>query len=196
MTRSMVTLREAEAGDVLFLAELWESSLRRADHQDQVADLEQVVKSAGGSTEQRIVVAEYDGRPAGAVLLRITTVTPLNLDPVVQVLSPVVLPEFRRHGVGRLLMDAALAYAEDNGVTQVSTAAAAGSRDSNRFLARLAFAPLLTYRVAPTVSVRARLAAQRPVVAPTAAGGRQLGRVLAARRSQRRALGAQPPTAP
>lgn len=189
-TRSMVTLRAAEASDAPFLAELWAVALRRADHDEHVADLEQVIKNAAASPEQRLVVAEYDGTPAGAVLLKITTVTPLNLDLSVQVLSPHVLPAFRRHGIGRMLMECAAAFAEEAGVPQICTAAASGSRDANRFMARLALAPLATYRVAPVSAVRARLTAQRPTLATTPTGGRQLTRVLAARRSMRRA---QPP---
>ena len=34
------------------------------------------------------MVAEYDGEVAGAVYLRATTVTPLNLEPVVQAVHP------------------------------------------------------------------------------------------------------------
>ncbi len=88
MTRSLVSLREAELSDAPFLADLWADALRRADHADHVSDLEQVIKDAAASPEQRLVVADYDGRPAGAVLLRIAPVTPLNLDLAVQVISP------------------------------------------------------------------------------------------------------------
>jgi GNAT superfamily N-acetyltransferase len=198
VTRSLVVLRDAEVSDAPFLAELWSAALRRADVQEQVADLELVVKASGASMEQRIVVAEYDGQPAGAVLLRITTVTPLNLEPVVQVLSPTVLPQHRRHGVGRMLMEAAVQFAEDAGIPQCAAAAASGSRDGNRFMARLALAPLATYRVAPTAAVRARLTAQRPTLTTAPSGGRHLTRVLAARRSQRRSSTGQatPPVAP
>ena len=193
MTRSLVTLREAGASDAEFLAELWAVALRRADHHDQVADVEQVVAAAAASPLQRIVVADYDGLPAGAVLLHVTTVTPLNLEPAVQVLSPHVLPPFRRHGIGRMLMESAVQFAEECGVPQVCTAVAAGSRDGNRFMARLALGPLATYRVAPAAAVRARLTAQRPSVAP-GTGGRQLTRVLAARRSMRRTQAPATPT--
>lgn len=189
MTRSLVTLRAAELTDAPFLARLWATSLRRADVQDQVADLEQVIKASAGSAEQRLVVADYDGQPAGAVLLRITTVTPLNLEPAVQVLSPHVAPEFRRHGIGRMLMECAASFAEEAGIPQVCTAVTAGSRDGNRFMARLALGPLATYRTAPTAAVRGKLAAQRPQIA-SSESGRQLTRVLAARRSMRRT---QPP---
>ena len=188
MTRSLVTMRTAEAADAPFLVDLWSVALRRAEHQDLVADLEQIIKAAAASPEQRLVVADYDGERAGAVLLTITTVTPLNLDLSVQVLSPSVAPAFRRRGIGRMLMECATAFAEEAGVPQVCTAVIAGSRDGNRFMARLALGPLATYRVAPVAAVRAKLTAQRPTLATTPSGnGRQLTRVLAARRSMRRA---------
>jgi GNAT superfamily N-acetyltransferase len=102
----------------------------------------------------------------------------------VQVMSPHVFPEYRRHGVGRALMDAAVSWAEERGAAHVATAAASGSRDANRFMARLALGPLATLRLAPTTVVRAKLTAQRPPVARVPA--RQLTHVLAVRRSMRR----------
>jgi GNAT superfamily N-acetyltransferase len=133
------------------------------------------------------VVAEYDGVLAGGVHLRLTTITPLNLDPSVQVISPSVFPEYRRHGIGQALMDAAVSWAEERGATHVATAAHSSSRDANRFMARLGLGPMATLRIAPTTAVRAKLVArqlaQRPPVArPT----RQLTHVLAVRRSMRR----------
>jgi GNAT superfamily N-acetyltransferase len=143
-----------------------------------------VVQRIEGNDDERIVVAEYDGRLAGAVHLRATTLTPLNLEPVVQAISPHVLPEFRRHGVGRALMDAAVAFAEERGIGHLATGAASGSRDANRFMARLSLGPHAVLRVAPTQAVKARLSAQRPGLGRTS--GRQLPQVLAARRSMRR----------
>jgi hypothetical protein len=66
----------------------------------------------------------------------------------------------------------------------VATAAASGSRDANRFMARLSLGPQAVLRIATTHAVRAKLTAQRPPV--QRAGGRQLTQVLAARRSMRR----------
>lgn len=183
MMRTLVTLRDAQIADAPFLATLWADALRRADRQEQIADLEVIVKDATQSPEERIVVAEYDGSPAGAVYLRLTTLSAINLEPTVQALSPHVLPEFRRHGVGRTLMEAAVTFAEEAGVGHIATAAASSSRDGNRFMARLALGPQAVLRVAPTHAVRARLTAQRPSLHR---GGRPLGQVLAARRSLRR----------
>ena len=55
--------------------------LRRADRAEQIADLELVIKGAAASPEQRFIVVEYDGHVAGSVFLRLTTVSPINLDP-------------------------------------------------------------------------------------------------------------------
>jgi GNAT superfamily N-acetyltransferase len=182
----MVTLRQATAGDVPFLVELWgDTVLRKADRQDQVADLEVVVKESLDSAEQRLLVADYDGEPAGAVLLRVTTLSALNLDPALQALAPHVAPSFRRKGLGQALMSAAVAWAEELGIPYISTAAASDSRAANRFMARLSLGPRAVLRTSPTPAVRAQLTALLPTAQRNSdrmAGRRHLGQVLAARR--------------
>src|SRR5687767_7323200 len=126
MMRSLVSLRTALPSDAPALAELWADVLRRADHAERVADLVTVIETAAESPDDRLVVAEYDGELAGAVHLRCTTMSPINLEPLVQAISPHVFPQFRRRGVGRALMEAAVTYAEELGVGHVATAAAAG----------------------------------------------------------------------
>jgi len=186
VTRSLVTLREAVTGDALFLLEIWRESLRRADHQVQLADLEIVIKTAAGSPEQRLVIAEYDGDPVGAVFLKATTMSPIDLEPVVQTLSPHVLPSARRKGIGRALMEEAVAFADELGVGHVMTAAASTSRDGNRFLARIGFGAHATLRVAPTSMLRAKLTSRLTAGQRAVASRRgHLGQVLAARRSMR-----------
>jgi GNAT superfamily N-acetyltransferase len=185
--RSQVVLRDACADDAEALARLWGDILRHGDDESRAADVRAVVERIDGHDDERLVVAEYDGQVAGAVHLRATTLTPLNLEPVVQAISPHVFGDFRRHGVGRELMHAAVAFADERGIEHVATAAVAGARDANRFMARLALAPAAILRVAPTAVVAARLSAQGPHAGhPARAGGRQLTHVLAARRSARR----------
>jgi GNAT superfamily N-acetyltransferase len=174
----------AVLSDAPYLAEAWSDVLRRTSPQDQVADLELVLESLEGSTDQRIVVAEYDGEFAGAVHLEATTISPLNLEPVVRALSPHVLPRFQRRGVGSALVEAAVTWAEELGIAHVATAAVSGSRDANRFMARIALGPYAVLRVATTHAVRTRLTAHRRPA--QSSGGRQLTQVLAARRSLRR----------
>lgn len=183
MSRYSLTTRVATREDAPVLAELWSDAVRRADRSEQAADLELVVKGAAASPEQRVLVVEYDGQLAGAVYLRITTLSPLNLEPCVQAIHPRVFDQFRRRGVGHALMEAATAFAEDNGVLHVVTAVPHSSRDANRFMARLGLAPVVVYRIAPTTLLRNRVSPQRTALG--ADSGRT--KVLAARRSLRRA---------
>ncbi|GAA4697632.1 GNAT family N-acetyltransferase [Nocardioides nanhaiensis] len=196
MSRSLVSLRRATVADAPVLAELWGEALRRVDHAEQVADLTRVLTEAerdasgagAASGVSRVLVAEYDGEVAGAVLLRVSTLSPLNLEPCVQAVSPHVFAAFRRRGVGRALMDGAVVFAEERGIDHVMTAANSVSRDANRFMARLALGPHAMLRVAPTAAVRAKLTTSRSAMATSArAERRQVTRVLAARRSMRRA---------
>lgn len=183
MTRSPVTLRDAVGDDAPLLLSLWEDTVRRADPQEQLAELELIVKEAAESAEQRIVVAEYDGSPAGAVYLKVATLSPLNREPALLILNPTVVPELRRKGIGHALMDAAVSQAEELGIGHLVTAAATSSRDANRYMSRLGLGPQATMRMATTHVVRSKLMAQLP------ASQRTTGRaqLLAARRSMRRA---------
>lgn len=189
MTRSLVKLREATVDDALFLAELWRENLRRADRQDQVADLEIVIKTAAASREQRLVVAECAGAPVGAVFLKATTMSPINLEPVVQTLMPHVLASARRKGVGRALMEEAVSFADELGVGHIMTAASSTSRDGNRFLARFGFGAHAMVRVAQTPMLRGKLTARMTAGQRAVANRGHLGHVLAARRSMRSARG-------
>lgn len=192
MSRYSLTTRVATREDAPVLAELWSDAVRRADRAEQAADLELIVKGAAASPEQRVVVVEHDGQLAGAVYLRITTLSPLNLEPCVQAIHPRVFDHARRHGVGHALMEAATAFAEENGVLHVVTAVPHSSRDANRFMARLGLAPVVMYRIAPTTLLRSRVSPQRSTLG--ADSGRT--KVLAARRSLRRARAERVATLP
>lgn len=183
--RSPVQLRAARDTDAPALVDLWSDVIRRGDRPQQVEDLRHVVDRVSGMPEERIVVAEVAGRVVGAVHLKATTFSPINTEPVVQVISPHVLPDFRRHGIGSALLQCAVDFAEEHGIPHVGVAVATGARDSNRFMARLSLGPAATLRVAPTATVKNRLlAAHRPMLAR--GGVRPLTHVMAARRSLRR----------
>ncbi|VXB69975.1 GNAT family N-acetyltransferase [Nocardioides sp. AX2bis] len=187
--RSAVVLRDATPDDAAFLAEVWHASMRRGEDADRLRDVAAVLARAEQLEGERVLVAEHAGEPAGAVLLRLTTLSPVDLDPVVQVLVPTVLPRLRRHGVGRALMEAAVVFAEEHDAGHVATAAEAGSREANRFMARLGFSQRATYRTASTAMVRAQVGGPRT---DPATGARSIGSVLAARRSLRRAQEQRP----
>lgn len=183
MSRSSVCLRDAVAEDVPRLVEIWGEVLRRADLVDQEADLAQVLAKAAEDPAVRVVVAELDGVVGGAVYLRATTVSPLNPEPLVQVVAPHVHPEVQRRGLGRALMESAATFAEERGIAHVGSASLSASRDANRFLARLGLGPQAVLRLGTTQTLRLKLSALHP---PRARTGRPIGQVLAVRRSQRR----------
>jgi GNAT superfamily N-acetyltransferase len=176
----LVALREATLDDVEQLALLWHPYLRRGPGEDHLHDLRTAIDHASVQPDQRLVVAEYDGDFAGAVFLQMSTYSPVNLDPVLQVHNVAVVPAHRRHGVGKALMECGVTWAEELGIGHVATAASAGSREANRFMARLALGPAAVLRIAPTPAVRSRLA-------PRYAAARQVTQILAARRSLRSA---------
>ncbi|HCB04140.1 MAG TPA: GNAT family N-acetyltransferase [Nocardioides sp.] len=182
MSRQPVSMRQATIDDVPFLIEVWSPMLRKADRQDQVHDLELIVKEAAESPEQRLLVAEYDGEPAGAVLLRVTPMTPLNLEPTVMALAPHVTPSFRGKGIGSALMEAAVLWAEDLGIGHITTAAASSSRSGNRFMARLSLGPQAVLRASSTQLVRAKLASLQPAGARSNRMAPRRHHVLAVRR--------------
>lgn len=185
MSRTPVTVRKAEPADVTCLRELWGDILRKGGLDEQLADVARIVATAAERDDQCLAVAEVDGTVAGAVYLEATTFTPLNLEPAVLAVSPHVLPQFRRRGVGSALMDAACRFAEQHGIAHIQTAAAAEARDANRFMARLSFAPQAMLRAATTSAVRARLPQQRQVTTQAATHRQRIDRVLAARRIRR-----------
>ena len=98
----------------------------------------------------------------------------MNSELVVQVHNLCVVPDHRRHGIGKALLECGVTWAEELGIGYVATAADAGSREANRFMARLALGPQAVLRVATTCAVRAKLSSRQ-------SAGRQTIQVLAAR---------------
>jgi ribosomal protein S18 acetylase RimI-like enzyme len=110
--------------------------------------------------ERHLVVAVGRGEePLGMALLTVTSANALLDIPAVHMSHAVVPDRHRRRGVGKALVAACAAFAEERGVDQVVVSVHPGSRDANRFFARLGFAPLAVRRVAPVSVVRRHLAA-------------------------------------
>ena len=114
--------------------------------------------------DERLLVAEHDDRLVGAMKLSRGPLWPLALDQAVHSSFLLVLPQYRRHGIGHALMEAALAWAEEKDLTQI-TVVTDGNRETNRFFARLGLGALGNVRHAHTATLRKKLAASRPAVA-------------------------------
>jgi GNAT superfamily N-acetyltransferase len=113
-------------------------------------DLATAIEQLGDRPGERLVVAEFDGEFAGAAFLKAGTYSPVNPEPVLQVHNAAVVPAFRRRGIGKALVESAVTWAEELGIGHVATATASGSREANRFMARLALGPQAVLRMAPT----------------------------------------------
>lgn len=189
MFRCPVYVRDAEPGDVETLRELLASGSTRAG-MDETRPAEAAASVAGIALDpdQRLVVAESDGRVAGVAHLVRAPLSPLQSGTAVHVLHLHVRTELRRHGVGRALMEATLAWAEEKESSHVLVAATVTDRDANRFMARLGLAQVAVMRVATVATLRAKMPVEPPAAARVGARShRSVGQVLAQRRSQRRA---------
>jgi ribosomal protein S18 acetylase RimI-like enzyme len=104
-----------------------------------------------------LVAAEESGSVVGMLSARRDEVGAIDLTPVLHVTHLMVAPAARRRGIGRSMLAAAVHLADDMGVEHMLATAAAGSREGNRYLARIGFAPLVVHRIASTNSLRRSL---------------------------------------
>lgn len=189
MSRPAVHIRPVRLDDAEDLLALWQLPTRPTSAEDPLTEVSSSVRRVLASDRERIVVAEYAGRVAGAVHLRIGSFGPLGSERAVFASHLCVDPDLRRRGVARGLMEAATTWAEEQAVAHVLAFSPVGQREGNRFMARLGLAPAATVRIASTPTLRAKLPVEVPgMVAMTrpARESRQLGQVLAQRRSARR----------
>jgi ribosomal protein S18 acetylase RimI-like enzyme len=105
-----------------------------------------------------VVVVNDEEEPLGMALLTVATANALLDLPAVHMSHAVVADRHKRRGAGKALVAAAAAYADARGLEQIVVSVQPGSRDANRFFARLGFAPMAVRRVAPVAVVRRRLA--------------------------------------
>jgi ribosomal protein S18 acetylase RimI-like enzyme len=130
--------------------------------------------------ERHLVVAvAEDDAPLGMAMFTIAPSNALLDTPALHVSHVVVADRHKRRGAGKALVAAAATFAEQRGLEQVVVSVHPGSREANRFFARLGFAPLAVSRVAPTAVVRRRLLSRdtRPAVHVVRRRPRRLGRL-------------------
>ena len=123
------------------------------------AALEQRYREALACDERHVVlvVGEAD-EPLGMALFTVSPANALLDAPALHMSHAVVADRHKRRGAGKALVAAAAAFAEERGLDQIVVSVRPGSREANRFFARLGFAPLAVRRAAPVGAVRRRLA--------------------------------------
>ena len=188
MPRQAPRIRDAVPEDAWDLLDLWAAVSGIGDHSSSpdrsLADAEQALATIALDPDQRLLVAEHEDRIVAAMKLSRGPLWPLARDQAVHSSFLLVLPPFRRHGYGHALMEAALAWAEEKDITQI-TVFTDGNRDTNRFFARLGLGTLGNVRHAHTAVLRKRLATEHA----RSGSNRHLVEVLAQRRSMRRRQG-------
>lgn len=165
MSRANVRVRPATADDVPALAELVQvidpstGAFSGRPLQDSSTDrlCTRFTDILGQTTRTLLLAADEAGTVVGMLAARNDEIGAIDLTPVLHVTHLMVAPGQRRRGVGRALLAAAVQLADEIGVENVLTTAAAGSREGNRYLARLGFAPLVVHRIAPTNVLRKSL---------------------------------------
>lgn len=170
MPRSALRVREAQPRDlpslVMLAGELREALLPSADAGLRPttpagrAVLQERLRAALTCPDRHLVVVESEaGETLGMALLTVGDANALFDSPAVHMTHAVVGDRHRRRGAGRALVAAAVAFAEERGTDQVVVAVRPGSREANRFFARLGFAPLALRRSASVATLRRSLAA-------------------------------------
>jgi len=104
-----------------------------------------------------IATDDHSGTAVGLLVAKMDEIGAIDLTPALHVTHLLVAPSHRRRGIGRTLLAATVHLADERGVDRILATAASGSREANRYLARLGFAPLVVHRVTSTAALRRAL---------------------------------------
>ena len=166
MSRVSARIRPAERNDVDGLVALTRSidtrsgvfsgrGLQEPDSDHLARRFTEIIDE--GERTLLVAVEDHTGIVVGLLVARREDIGAIDLTPVLHVTHLLVTPKCRRRGVGRSLLAAAVHLAEEIGVDRVMATVGSSSREANRYLARLGFAPLVLHRVASTGALRRAL---------------------------------------
>lgn len=170
MFRTGLVVRPAASDDLQHIVDLGVRG--RSEVVDTEAGLTHlsVFDASGG----RIFVADSDGI-VGYLLARIVEPHLFSSTRAVIVDALYVDPPMRRQGIGHALLALVAGLATEVDAPYIYASPTAGDRGSQRFLARLGFAPVAGHRVVPTPTLLRRLGEAAPVAASQELRGRMVG---------------------
>ena len=182
MNPGPMSVRDAAPDDAPSLLAIWTENQteRRSDRltAPQEADVRSAVARIAADPSERLLLGVVEGEVVGQVHLRRAPITPIHGEEAVHISHLHVREQHRRRGLGRALVDAAAAWAQEKDSDHLLATASASARGANRFLARLGLTQVAIVRAATVPAIRMRVAGE-----PVARGADQ---IVAARRSLRR----------
>ena len=164
MTRPAVAVREATLDDVPSMVAMWAElrdiggRMERLIPGPDAEAMRQRLAAVSADPDSCAMVATVDGEVAGMVLLTATDYAPLFEQRAVHAHYLHVRDGFRRRGVGKALLCAAVSYADEVGAEHILTSVLPQMRETQRFYARLGFGPVVVRRSAAVSVLRRRLA--------------------------------------
>jgi ribosomal protein S18 acetylase RimI-like enzyme len=171
----VVATRAAKPEDLTILLALWDElrqvggRAERAVNPVTTVDVGDHLRQALTDPDCRVTLACASDEPAGMAVMRVVRPDPLSDSRVVHVVHLVVARQYRHHGIGHALVASAAEFAAERHVDHVAVSVYPSLRDTNRFYARLGFAPIATRRIVPVGVLRRRLDNDRtaPLLADT-----------------------------
>lgn len=184
MSRSALTIRDVQPQDLDALLAVWSLAGTGAGGATPrpAEEARTALAHVAADPDERLLIGEYAGTAVAAMHLRRAPISPVHTEMAVHTSYLLVDPAHRKRGFAHALLEAAVAWAEEKDVEHV-TAITSSDRDTNRFLARLGLAEIATVRASSTAMLRHRLVPEHRRTHPSR---RNLGRLLAERRSMRR----------
>ena len=164
MTRPAVAVREACPADLPALMVMWDEMREMGGRIDRAmppsaeAGVLERLEAVTQDPSSCALVAVVDDEAVGMTVLTATSYAPLFDQRAVHAHYLHVRDGFRRRGVGKALLAAAVAFADDFGAEHVITSVPPQLRETHRFYARLGFGPVVVRRSVPVNVLRRRLA--------------------------------------
>jgi GNAT superfamily N-acetyltransferase len=163
----MVLTRTATQDDLPVLLALWDELRQAGGRAERAVNPITAVDVHGRLLEVltdpqcRVILACVDEVAGGMAIMRIARPDPLSEHELVYIPHLVVSRTSRHQGVGHALIAAAVEYAAMMHVDHVAVGVYPSLRETNRFYARLGFAPAAVQRIAPVTVLRRRLGRDR-----------------------------------
>lgn len=160
MARNPVHVRDALTEDAVALVAMWQDNTDGSVRMPppSVDSATRAIGHVALDPEQRLVVGVLDDEVVGAAYLVRAPLSPIHDETTVRVGHLFVHGAHRRRGVGRALLGAAAAWADEKQTPHVVVHVSAAAREANRFLARLGLASIATIRATPVAALQERLA--------------------------------------